>query len=205
MLQWKICFDMMVLVVVLIRAKYLRSVGHGFHASGNHDAALAEHNVLSSKRNSLHTGSADLVDGGSLGGVGAARLESDLTSRRLADVTLENVAHVDLLDLVRLEAGALDRSLHGHNTQLRSGSLLENTIERANGGSGGGKDKDVVDLRLFQSSLAQHAALRKRGQLPLCGVCRWDRPFDHVLPSVVVLGIRTMILAVWESRATAVW
>ena len=69
--------------------------------------------------------------------------------------SLENVTHVDLLDLVGFQAGTLDSSLDGYNTELGSGSLLEHTIERSDGSSGGGKDENVVDLRLFGPSLEQ--------------------------------------------------
>lgn len=187
--------------------KYLRSVGHGLHTTSNHDTALAESDVLSCERDGLHTGSAHLVDGGGLGGLRASCLKSHLTSGSLADVALQNVTHVDLLDLVGLEAGALDGSLDSHYTELRSGGLLKHTVERADGRSGGGNDENVVDLRL---SFAPIRATNKTHQVRVSHRCLWGNLTTAVrigLSSRIQMRVagRTMILAVWESRATAVW
>lgn len=50
----------------------LRSIGHAFHTTSKHNVANTKLEVLRSHHNSLHTRSADLVDGGSLGSLRAA-------------------------------------------------------------------------------------------------------------------------------------
>jgi len=82
----------------------LRDIRHGFHASGNHHITSTGLETLRSEHDSLHTRGAHLVDGGGLSRERATGTKGGLAGGRLADVGLENVSHVDLLDLISLNA-----------------------------------------------------------------------------------------------------
>lgn len=86
---------------------------------------------------------AHLVDGRGLGRVGAADAKGDLPRRALADARLQDIAEVDVLDLVRLDAGIVEGLFGGDDTELGSGELLEDAVEAADGRAGGRDNDDL--------------------------------------------------------------
>jgi hypothetical protein len=67
---------------------------------------------------------------------------TDLTSWRLSHTGLDDVAHVDLLDLVGLDARPLKCMLDGGDTELGRGDGGERTVDRSDGGT---RRTDYVD------------------------------------------------------------
>ena len=78
--------------------------GHVLHTTGDLGLRKTELNVLRSEDNSLETGSAHLVDGNGLDVGGKASKDEGLTRGSLADRALEDVAHVDIGDLLNRDA-----------------------------------------------------------------------------------------------------
>lgn len=72
--------------------------------------------------------------------------DTDLSGGRLPDTSLDDVAHVKLLDLLRLDTGPVDGVLDGDDTELRGGEGGEGAVLCADGGSGGGDDVHGVGL-----------------------------------------------------------
>lgn len=72
--------------------------------------------------------------------------DTDLSGGRLPDTSLDDVAHVKLLDLLWLDTGPVDGVLDGDDTELRGGEGGEGAVLCADGGSGGGDDVHGVGL-----------------------------------------------------------
>lgn len=72
--------------------------------------------------------------------------DTDLPGGRLPDTSLDDVAHVNLLDLLWLDTGPVDGVLDGDDTELRGGEGGEGAVLCADGGSGGGDDVHGVGL-----------------------------------------------------------
>lgn len=157
------------------KRKNLRSLRHALHTTSDHDTPLAKLDVLGGKHNSLHTAGTDLVDGGGIGSLGdtivfciscqharaekkkkrrrrkkekndAPGTDTDLPGGRLPDTSLDDVAHVKLLDLLWLDTGPVDGVLDGDDTELRGGEGGEGAVLCADGSSGGGDDVHGVGL-----------------------------------------------------------
>lgn len=116
------------------------SLGHALHTTGDHDTPLAKLDVLGGKHNGLHTTGTDLVDGGGICSLGDTCTDTDLPGGRLPNTSLDDVAHVKLLDALWLDTGPLDGVLDGDDTELRGGDGGEGAVLCADGGSGGGDD-----------------------------------------------------------------
>lgn len=67
----------------------------------------------------------DLVDGGSFGRLWQSGADDDLTSRRLTDVRLEDVAKVQFFNLLGLDAGLCESGFDGRNSELNRTSFRE--------------------------------------------------------------------------------
>lgn len=72
--------------------------------------------------------------------------DTDLPGGRLPDTSLDDVAHVKLLDLLWLDTGPVDGVLDGDDTELRRGEGGEGAVLCADGSSGGGDDVHGVGL-----------------------------------------------------------
>lgn len=72
--------------------------------------------------------------------------DTDLPGGRLPDTSLDDVAHVKLLDLLWLDTGPVDGVLDGDDTELRGGEGGEGAVLCADGSSGGGDDVHGVGL-----------------------------------------------------------
>jgi hypothetical protein len=77
------------------------------------------------------TASTDLVDRRGFHGFGASSTQGDLTSRRLSLVSLDDIAKVDLLDVVGLEAGLFESALESDDAELRGRDFGQRALERA--------------------------------------------------------------------------
>lgn len=96
--------------------------------------------------------------------------DPDLTSGTLSHAGLDNVAHVDLLDAVRLDIGLVQRVLDGDNAELGRRETREGAVDRADGRAGGRNDVDGL------GGLGGESARLKRSSLEFqeccCGV--WE-------------------------------
>ncbi len=73
-----------------------------------------------------------------------AGADGRLTRRGLAQAGRQDAAHVDLLDLGGIEAGAFDRRLDRRSAQLGRLNAVEGTLEAAHGRAGEGDDDDGI-------------------------------------------------------------
>lgn len=64
----------------------------------------------------------------------------------MADTSLDDVAKVDLLHDSRVDVLGFQGMLEGDGSKLGGGQGLEGTVDRANGGTGGGDDDNFVRL-----------------------------------------------------------
>lgn len=119
-------------------------VRHRLHTTGNHDVALAELDSLRGHGDRLQAGSTDLVDGCGVTGLGETGSDTDLASRRLAGTGLDDVAHVDLLDLLGGDLGLGESSLDGGSTEVGRGDGLQSAILGADGSALGTDNVDGV-------------------------------------------------------------
>ncbi len=58
-----------------------------------------------------------------------------LTGRVLSQTCLNDVAHVDLIDLIRADTGAIERLLDDNRAKSRCRGILQGTVELADCGS----------------------------------------------------------------------
>jgi hypothetical protein len=114
----------------------IRGLGHGLHAAGNHDVGVAGVDHQVGEVDGIESGQADLVDGrcshthwdpGEVGGLAG----SDLPSAGLDDL-----AHKDVVDLVRSHPGPLEGGGDGEATQLSGGKATERARQLADRGAG---------------------------------------------------------------------
>src|SRR6185503_571004 len=101
------------------------------------DRGRAEHHRLQSR-------AADLVDGGRADPIREPSAERGLAGGRLAGPGLDDLAHEDLVDLLRGNPGALDRRANGDGTELRRRHGREPATELADWRAGGGEDECVA-------------------------------------------------------------
>lgn len=126
--------------------KHVRSVAHTLRTTSSDDGAVTGLDGLSSKGNGLHAAGANLVDGGCVGALLEACTEGNLTSRRLADTSLDDIAEVDLLHDSRVDVLGLKSMLEGDRTKLGGREGLQGSVDRANGGPGSRDDDNFVGL-----------------------------------------------------------
>ena len=120
-----------------------RSHVHVLHAACNDDVGIAGLDHLGSHVDAVQTGAADDVDGDGGGLDGQAGLQGSLTSDVLAQTGLDDAAHVDMVDLLRLNVGAVQSLLDDDGAQLSSGDIGEGAAELANGSTAGAGDDDL--------------------------------------------------------------
>ncbi len=75
--------------------------------------------------------------------MGRAGLQGSLTSDVLAQTGLDDAAHVDMVDLLRLDVGAVQSLLDDDGAQLSGGDIGEGAAELANGSTAGAGDDDL--------------------------------------------------------------
>lgn len=104
-------------------------IRHALHTTRNLDLGNAELDVLRGHGDGLETGSADLVHGGGLDGLGKAGSDDDLAGRSLPNGALKDVAEIEVLNAVGGDAGAGEGRLHDVGTELGRLDVLETAIE----------------------------------------------------------------------------
>jgi hypothetical protein len=76
----------------------------------------------------------------------------------LPNTRLDHVAHVDLLDLLRLDASLLHGMFDGRDTELRRGQRRERSVDGRDGRSGSPDDVDSLSglsCQFYTSRLAR--------------------------------------------------
>jgi hypothetical protein len=113
---------------------------HGLHAAADADLDLAGADRLVQQHGRADAGGADLVDGlrGDL--LGDAALDLCLARGDLALPRLEHLAHDHVLDLVGLDAGALERGLDRDAAELGGVEGRQAAAHLADRGAGGAED-----------------------------------------------------------------
>lgn len=110
-----------------------RGIAHALHSTSSNDRAVTKLDSLRSEHDGLHAASADLVDGGGIGAGLKTGTKGDLTSRRLADASLDDVSEVDLLNNGRVDVLGFECVLEGDDAKLGRVESLQRSIDRANG------------------------------------------------------------------------
>ena len=77
---------------------------------------------------------------------GQAGLQGSLTSDVLAQTGLDDAAHVDMVDLLRLDVGAVQSLLDDDGAQLSSGDVGKGATELTNGGTACRCDNDLFHV-----------------------------------------------------------
>ena len=84
----------------------------------------------------MQTGTANLVQGGGGSLDGQTSLQGSLTGGVLAQTSLQDVAEQDFVDLIGLDAAALQGFLDDDSAQLSSGDALQAAAKAADSGTG---------------------------------------------------------------------
>ena len=109
----------------------VRGGGHVLGAAGHDDVGVAAQDGAGALDDALHAGAANHAHGVGGHGVGQARLHAHLAGGVLAQGGGEHTAEHQLVHLLRLHSGAVQRLLHHHGTQLRCGGVLQAAPEGA--------------------------------------------------------------------------
>ena len=83
-------------------------------------------------------------DGGGLDG--QASLQGSLTGNVLAQTSLDHAAHVNMIDLLRLDVCAVQSLLDDDGAQLSSGDVGKGATELTNGGTACRCDNDLFHV-----------------------------------------------------------
>ena len=73
-----------------------------------------------------------------------------LSRGRLSNTSLDDIAQVHLLDLVRLDTSLLNGRLDGHGTELGCSQGRERAVDAADGGTGARENVDVLNGGLWR-------------------------------------------------------
>ena len=116
---------------------------HVLGAARDHDVGVAGFDHLGRHVDAVQAGAADHVDGDSRSGDRQAGLDAGLTGHVLAQARLDDAAHVDMVDLLRLDAGAVDGLLDDDGAQLGSRDVGQRAAEFADGSTAGAGNDDL--------------------------------------------------------------
>jgi len=117
---------------------------HVLHAACDHDISIACLDHLSSHVHAVQTGTADHVDGDSGGLDGQAGFQRSLACNVLAQTSLDNTAHVNVVNLLRLDIGAVQGFLDDDGAQLCSRNIGQGAAELADSSTACGCDNDFL-------------------------------------------------------------
>jgi hypothetical protein len=122
----------------------VRSVRHALGTGSNNDIGIAGDDGLRTDDDRLDRGGAHLVDGGGNGRLGKTSADGALAGRVLAEAWVcqfeatktlssfllcgEDIANEDLLNILRLQAGAVNGSLDSMGTKLDSAQAREGAM-----------------------------------------------------------------------------
>ena len=117
---------------------------HALHTAGYYDIGIASLDHLSGHIDTVQTGTADDIDGNGGGGHRQASLQGSLTGDILAQTSLDNAAHVNMVDLLGGNAGAVQGLLDNDGTEFSGGNGAESTAHGADGGTAGACQNDFL-------------------------------------------------------------
>ena len=119
---------------------------HVLHAACDHDISIASLDHLSSHIDAVQTGATHHVDGDSRGLDGQTSLQSSLTCNVLAQTSLNDTAHVDMIDLLRCDVCTVQGFLDDNGAQLNCGNVCQSAAELANSGTACRCDNDLFHV-----------------------------------------------------------
>ena len=119
---------------------------HVLGAAGNHDVGIAGLDHLGSHVDAVQTGTADNVDGDGGNRDRQAGLDAGLTGDVLAQASLDDAAHVDMVNLLGLDACAVDGFLDDDGAQLSGGDVGQRAAELADGSTAGTGNDDLLHV-----------------------------------------------------------
>lgn len=117
---------------------------HALHTAGYYDIGIASLDHLSGHIDAVQTGTADDIDSNGGGGHRQASLQGSLTGDILAQTSLDNAAHVNMVDLLGGNAGAVQGLLDNDGTEFSGGNGAESTAHGADGGTAGACQNDFL-------------------------------------------------------------
>ena len=119
---------------------------HVLHAACNNDISIACLDHLSSHVHAVQTRAADHVDGDGGGLDGQTSLQGSLTSDVLAQTSLNDAAHVNMIDLLGLDVCTVQSFLDNDGAQLNSGNVGQSATELADSGAACRCDNDLFHV-----------------------------------------------------------
>ena len=122
----------------------VRSHRHILHTTCNNDVSIACFDHLSSHVHTVQARAADNVDGDSGGLDGQAGFQRSLACNVLAQTSLDNTAHVNVVNLLRLDIGAVQGFLDDDGAQLCSRNIGQGAAELADSSTACGCDNDFL-------------------------------------------------------------
>ena len=173
---------------------------HVLHAACDHDVSIAGLDHLSSHVDAVQTRAADHVDGDSGGLDGQASLQGSLTGDVLAQTSLNDAAHVNMIDLLRFHVCTVQSFLDDDGAKLSSRDVCQSAAKLTNSGTAGRCDNNFfhvnsllkcVYLRGFRKTIYQKA------REPFCMIKRIKWSF---LPPEAAPLSRGWPLLRWASR-----
>ena len=126
----------------------IRRVGHGFHATGDHDFAVAGLNGLRAQCDSLQSRAAHFIDCHSTDFRRQAAENRRLARGILSQAGGDHVAHDAFIHLRRVYLGALHRLAHHYRAELRGAPIGQRALELSHRGAHPGDDDNIVILIL---------------------------------------------------------
>ena len=96
----------------------VRTLAHVFHTACYDDVRIAGDNHLGSHVDAVESASADNVDGYGRAFNGESRFDRSLTGRVLAKASLDDVSHVDMVNLFGFDTGAVQRLPDHKSTEI---------------------------------------------------------------------------------------
>ena len=121
-----------------------RSHIHVFHTTCNNDVSIACFDHLGSHVHTVQARAANNVDGDSGGLDGQAGFQRSLACNVLAQTSLDNTAHVNVVNLLRLDIGAVQGFLDDDGAQLCSRDIGQGAAELADSSTACGCDNDFL-------------------------------------------------------------
>ncbi len=104
---------------------------HVFHTTCDNDISIACFDHLGSHVHTVQARAADNVDGDSGGLDGQAGFQRSLACNVLAQTSLDNTAHVNVVNLLRLDIGTVQSFLDDDGAQLCSRDIGQSATELA--------------------------------------------------------------------------
>jgi hypothetical protein len=127
-------------------------VRHRLHAAGDGEVVLAAADVVRRVHHRFESRSAHFVDRDRPGADRHAGVDAGLPRGGLPDGGLEDIAHDDLLDLIGLHAGVLQRAFDRHRAEARCGKRRESAEEGTDRRACSAEDDDFFHGKLLETT-----------------------------------------------------